>query len=238
MLQFRQRRFGNADALLLECAFKRFDLFVQRLDMIEHVIDGMSDRIRHIRRQAISIEAQFAGNGLPARFLGLPIGTDHMSRNSDYRGPRRDVLQHNRVGTDTGAVADRYGTEYFRPGADYDAIAQGRVPFSLFPGCSPQRHSVIERAIIADHRGFAYDDTHAVIDEKTPPYLCSGMNLYTGPPASQSRNEASRPCQPAVPQPMAEAMSQNGVYPRVSGEDFKIGLGRGVAVEDAAEIFF
>src|SRR5690606_1107533 len=115
---------------------------------------------------------------------------------------------------------------------------QGRVPFPLLPGCPSERHAVIQRAIVADHRGFPYDDTHAVIDEKTPSDFCSGMNLYAGPPASQSRNEASRPCQAPVPQPMAESMSQNGVHPRVGGEDFEKGLGRGVAVENAAEIFF
>ena len=92
-----------------------------------------------------------------------------------------------------------------------------------------QGHALIKRAIVADFGGLADDDAHAVIDKQPPADVSAGMNFDPGKEPPEMRYEASGE-QPAVPpQPMADAVKQQRVKPRVAQHDLEPRAGGGVA---------
>ena len=60
--------------------------------------------------------------------LGLAaLDPDGVAGVADHGRVRRDVVDHDRVGADLGAVADRDRAEQLRPGADRDVVLERRV---------------------------------------------------------------------------------------------------------------
>lgn len=77
-----------------------------------------------------------------------------------------NILDDHGVGTDLGAGTNRDQPENLRPGTHYDAVLQRRMALPLGPGSTAQRHAMIERHIVADHRRFRNHHAHAMIDEE------------------------------------------------------------------------
>ena len=63
-----------------------------------------------------------------------------------------------------------------------------RLPVS-FAGAA-QGDALVERDVVADDRGLADDDAHAVIDEEAAADLRAGMNLDAGDQAGDLRQDA------------------------------------------------
>lgn len=92
-LQIRQRRLVHFDAVVFDGLLQGFDLFVEFLDVIQHVIDRVGNRIRHVGCHAVGIETDFAGDGSPLLFFLLPVRIHHVSGNTHDRGSRRHAAQ-------------------------------------------------------------------------------------------------------------------------------------------------
>ncbi|EAA20314.1 hypothetical protein [Plasmodium yoelii yoelii] len=143
VVQIGQRGFFQVDSSFPQHFLELRDLLVQCLDMVEHVIDGVGDGVRHVRRHAVGVEAESAGDGQALRFLRPAIRIDDVARNADHRGACGDGAQHDRIGADAGAVAHRDGAEYLGAGADHHAVAQRRMAFALLPAGAAQGHAVV-----------------------------------------------------------------------------------------------
>ena len=141
--------------------------------------------------------------------LFILAAANHPSRHTDDGSTRLYVFKHHGIGAYANIVADMNGAEHLGAGTDNDIIAQRGVTLALFPACASQCDTVIEGAIVADFRGFAYDDPHAVINEKAPSYGGAGMNLDAGYPARDIGNHACQPGQAVAKQGVAQAMGEH-----------------------------
>ena len=208
------------------------------MDVIEHAIDGIGYRIGHVLGGAVGIEPDLFGKRL-APFMGfIGLGTgDDPARNAHHGGPLGHVLHHHGIGPDASPLAHLNGAEHLGAGAYHHVVAQGGMALALLPGGPAQGDAVIERAVVPDLGGLADDHAHAVIDEETATDARSRMDLDAGQPARQMRIEPRQPLEAMGPQPVAEAVEQHRVHPRIGGEDLEAGAGRRIAVEYAADVF-
>ena len=82
------------------------------------------------------------------------------------------------------------GAQHLSACADHDAVTQGRMPLARRPGNAAEGHLVIERHVVADHRGLADDNAHAVVDEEAPADLRAGVDLDARDDAAHVGDEA------------------------------------------------
>src|SRR6185436_1284323 len=111
------------------------------------------------------------------------------------------------------------------------------MAFALVPRGTTQRDAVIERAVVADPRGFTDHDSHPMVDEKTPADGGARVNFNPGQPAADVGDEARQPFQAPAPQPMREPMEKQCVKSRVAGDDLPGGTCGRVPVKYHANLF-
>ena len=111
------------------------------------------------------------------------------------------------------------------------------MALALLPAGAAQGHTVIEGAVVADLRRLADHHPHAMVDEKTPPDPRPGVNLDARQQARQGGDEARRPLQAMAPEIMTETMHQQGVNAGIGGQHLEGIARRGIAVEDAVNVF-
>src|SRR4029077_17056548 len=182
--------------------------------MIQKIMYRLGQWIVPIIDHAIGRKPEFLCD-TDARLI-LAIVED-AGRNTARRAPRRDISDDPRIRADLGLVADDYRSQDLGPGPGNDAVAQGRMAFSLIPRSSAKRYAVVEGDIVADLRGFADDDAHTVIDKKPPPDDSSWMDLDASQKTGDVRDEPPRPFQIPLPQPMRQPMQRARVEAGVAG---------------------
>lgn len=79
--------------------------------------------------------------------------------------------------------------------------------FAVFvkDGGAAERNVVIHGNVVADFGGFADDDAHAVVNEKTFADSCTGMDFNAGQKAGNLRNDARRQAEIFAPQPVGKS---------------------------------
>jgi hypothetical protein len=70
---------------------------------------------------------------------------------------------------------------------------------------------VVERTVIANLGCLTDNDTHAMINKKSPTYPCAWMNLNSSQKARCLSDETSEPLETATPQPVGQAMDPDRV---------------------------
>src|SRR6185503_6996895 len=93
------------------------------------------------------------------------------------------------------------------------------MALAFVPRGATQGDAVIERAVVANRRGFADHDAHAMGDEKTPADSRPRVDFNPGQPAADVGNEARQPFEAPAPQPMSNSMEKQRVKPRVASDD-------------------
>src|ERR1700676_409803 len=116
-------------------------------------------------------------------------------------------------------------------------IAYGRVTFAFLFASSSQRHPLVKRDIIADDGGLADDRPHAVVNEETVSYFCSGMDLNASEQPRELRIKPRQKAHVVTPQPVAQVMRPDRLQSRIAGENLKIGASGGVRLEDCGNVF-
>src|SRR5471030_1741811 len=224
-------------AQALERAAHVFQSRIDRLKVIEQLADCPGDRVRHVLADAISIETELFSHGLALGFC-LFIGLDDDApRNTHHRGTGRHSLGHHRVGTDLGARPDRKRPQHLGTSTHHYTRLQGWMALAFVPAGATQGHALVKRHVVADFSGFANDDAHAVINEETPTYLGTRVNLDACHPAAEVRDNARRPLPAFVPQGMAQSMQPDRVQARVTGQDFKDIARSRITMEHTLNIF-
>src|SRR2546429_6903934 len=112
------------------------------------------------------------------------------------------------------------------------------MALALVPGGAAQSHAMIERAIIVDLGSLPNDDAHAMIDKEPPPDRGPGMDLDPCEPAAHMGQQASRPLQAKIPEPVADAVQPDGMKACRSREHFEGSAGCGVSLEYTGDVFF
>src|SRR5262245_41065064 len=93
-------------------------------------------------------------------------------------------------------IADANVAEKCCSSSHHDFVSEG---WGALPGVlasAAKGDSLIENHVVADFRGFADDDAHAVVDKKSAADARSGMNFDSGEAAGKLADHA-RDCVPA-----------------------------------------
>jgi len=100
-----------------------------------------------------------------------------------------------------------------------------------------ERHALINGAVITDFRGFTDHHAKAVIYEHAPANGGTRMNFNPGKPARQLRNETPQPFPATEPAPLRYPMQDDGMQAGITSQDFPCIARRGIAVNDAGNVF-
>ncbi len=207
------------------------------MHVIKQRTHGPSYRIRHFFRYTIGVEAHALFHLFAARILLTLALDDDTSGNAHHRCTRRYSLGDHRVGTDLGTLAYFKGTENLRSGTNHHTVSDRGMSLALVPAGSAKGYALVKRNVIADHRGLANHDTHAMINEESAANRCTRMNLNAGKPTGDRRNGPRKPFQSQTPQPMGKPMEKQCVQTGIVGEHFKGIPGGGVPMEHAVNVF-
>src|SRR5690606_7227043 len=210
---------------------------LHRLHVIEQLPDGSRDRIRHVLTDPIGIETDLLGDRLALGLLRIIGLDDDLARDAHRGRPRRNRTSHDGVRADLGAGTDSERPENLRASTDNHAILERRMALALAPAGATQGNAVIKRHVVADLRRLTDNDTHAMIDEKTPADLRAGMNLDAGEPAPQIGIHPRQPLVVTLPEPMRQPVEPDRMQPRIASHHFEGVARRGIAVEYALDIF-
>ena len=106
-------------------------------------------------------------NVIEERFIRhtLVLDPHDPARDTDHGRVIRHVLKYHRICTNLNIITDFYGAKNFRAGAyDYMVTERWMTLSALF--ARPPECCALEKSyIIADFRGLANNDSHAVIDK-------------------------------------------------------------------------
>src|SRR5690606_7379446 len=242
-VQFRQIAGTVVAAQFAQRLAHAFDATVHRVHVVQHPAYGPGDRVRHVAGFTVGIKTHLLGHGLALAALCLvklgislvanndPTGNAHHGGTFGYR------LGYHRIGTDLGIPAHGERPQYLGAGSHYHAVLQRRMALALVPAGAAQGHALVQSHVIADLGGFPYHYAHAVVDEETPPHLCSGVDLDTGQPAAQVGQHARQQAGVAQPEPMCETVEPDSVQSRIAQQHLPLAAGSRVTMEYAGDIF-
>jgi hypothetical protein len=75
-----------------------------------------------------------------------------------------------------------------------------------------------------------------VVDKKTPPDFCAGMNLDSSKYTSELRIESGQEAHAMTPQPVAQVMQPHCVQAGIQEQDLEVGASGGVGLEDCGNV--
>src|SRR5207248_2243966 len=138
---------------------------------------------------------------------------------------------------DLDVVADLDIAQHFGSGPYDDVVAQRGMAFAALIAGAAEGDSLVEQDVVADFGGFADDDAGAVIDEEAPAYGGAGVNLDSGEESADLGDDAGNERHAPDIELMREAVSQNGMEPRVTEKDLEHAFGCRVLPEDRVDLF-
>ncbi len=132
----------------------------------------------------------------------------------------------------------KIGPSILAPAPITTPLPKRRVTLAGLPRGPAQRHPMVQRAIVADLRGFPDDDAHPVVDEHPAPYGRARMDLDAGQPPAPVGKPAGKPAQAQPPQPMRHpAVPDQRVQPGIAGQHFPTCPGGRIPVEHDGDVF-
>src|SRR5215472_3038911 len=98
-----------------------------------------------------------------------------MAWNTDHCRVLGDIPQHDRTGANSTVLSHGDIAEDLSSAADNNIVLEGRMALSpLFAGAA-ERDSLIKSNVVTDDRRFTNDNSHPVVDKKTPADLGAGV---------------------------------------------------------------
>jgi len=169
--------------------------------------------------------------------IGAVASPDDFAGDADDGAVFGDGMDNNAACADAGAVADVNVAENFRAAADDNVVAKGGMALAGFLPGAAKRDALIQEAVIPDFSGFADNDAHAVIDEKTASDGRAGMDFNAGYPAGGLGNEARDEGDASPVKRVGEAMKKDGVETWITQQNLDNALRGGVLAEDRVDLF-
>jgi hypothetical protein len=163
-------------------------------------------------------------------------GLNHSAGDANDGSVWVHIPDDHRIGAYAHVVAQGNGAKDLGSGANQDTIAQGGMALALVPTGASQRDSVVKRDIVADFRRLANNHSCSMIDEEATADGCSGMNVDIAPKPGEKSQQARQVMKSATPQAVAQTVHENGMHAGVSGQYFKTGAGRRIALKNTGHI--
>src|ERR1700738_5259840 len=108
---------------------------------------------------------------------------------------------------------------------------------TLVERSAAERVSLIYRAVIADFRCLADDNTEPMVDEYTAADGRSRMDLDAGQTPRDMRNKTAEPFHALHPAPVRPAMQDDRMQARIAGQYLPGRASGGITFDDAGDIF-
>ena len=91
----------------------------------------------------------------------------NVPRHADDGTVRRNLLDHNRSGSDFGVFPDRKRSDDLRTGADHNIVLQRRMTFPGLLTITAKRHALIQRHVVSDNGCFSDNHTRTMINKQS-----------------------------------------------------------------------
>ena len=106
------------------------------------------------------------------------------------------------------------------------------MTLAFVPRRTPQRHAVVQGAVVAYFSGLPYYHAHTVIYKKAPPNARTRMNFDAGHPTPHMGHKTPQPPQASAPHPMREPVHQQRMQAGIAGEHFPTIARCGIALKN------
>ena len=164
-------------------------------------------------------------------------GVPHVRRHAHHGRIRRHIPHHHRPRTHPRILPNRDVAQNLCAAADEHPIQQRRMPLALLVPRAAQRHTLVERHIVAHNRGLANHHPRAVVDKHTPPNLRSRMNLNPRAEPRHLRKNPRRQFPLRAPQSRGDPVHPHRVQPGIAKHHHRPRAGRRIACHHRIDIF-
>jgi hypothetical protein len=147
------------------------------------------------------------------------------------------VFDHDGSCANLAVVANSDVTEDDAVGAQDYVVTDGRVAFDWFVDYSTEGNAVVHHYVVADYRGFADDDTNAVIDNKATADGCARVNFNTSDYLGDVCENSCKRAQLEAPNEVRDSVIPDCVQSGRSEEQFETALGGWVSLNPRFEVF-
>ncbi len=171
------------------------------------------------------------------RVDALARADDDAPRHADDRAVRRHVVDNDRTATHLATSPDRDVAEHGCADANDHAVFQRRVTLTGLLACSAEGDPLIQRDVVADDGGLADHNAHPMVDEEAQADGGSGVDLDSGQPACDLREEAREPMSPMAPEPVVRAMGPQRVQSGVVEQHAERRRRRRIALAHRSNVF-
>ena len=104
----------------------------------------------------------------------------NVPRHADDGTVRRNLLDHNRSGSDFGVFPDRKRSDDLRTGADHNIVLQRRMTFPGLLTITAERHALIQRHVVSDDGRLSDDNACSMVDKQSLSDRRTRMDFDTG----------------------------------------------------------
>src|SRR5688572_24043046 len=139
---------------------------------------------------------------------------NHSAGNSDHSRIIGNWLHNNRPRADFYVIADANVAQHLCSRAYYHVISYCRVSFSFLFSRTTQRDILVNQDVIPYLCRLADDDSHAMIDEESPPDRSARMNFDPSKESAELRNYFRQQRNTRPQQFMCKPVGQQGMQPR------------------------
>src|SRR5216683_1659117 len=195
------------------------DLRFQRVDPVEHLLQGPRQGIRQIRLVEID------GPGYP-----LAVAECYATGHPHHNTVLRHLAHHHRAGSDPAPRPDGERADDLGPRPDHHIVADGGVALLALDARAPEGDPLQDADVPADLGGLADDHAHAVVDEEPRPQHRGGVDLDAGQEAAHVGHEAGGQSPPAAPERVSHAVAPDRVHARVAQHHLERRASRRVAL--------
>src|SRR4249919_1773721 len=121
------------------------------------------------------------------------------ARDADHSGVRRHRSHQDGAGSHPAVATYGHRTKDRRAAEDRDRVLDRGVALDTLRRCTTERYTLVDRHIIADFGCLTDNDTHAVVNKKTPADFRTGMNLDACQEAPDVAHDTSQGSEAALP---------------------------------------
>ena len=199
---------------------------LQLADPLREALDRVGDRVRQV--DPVGVGALDPAALDPDRVAGI----------ADHGGVGRHVLDHDRVGADLGAVADRDRAQQLGAGADRDVVLDRRVALAAREPGAAEGDALVERHPVADLGRLADHDAGPVVDEQVGADPGRRMDLDPGHRPARVGERHRHQRHPGLVQGVGDAVGEDRLHAGPVHEDLggADAARRGVAIARRGDV--
>ena len=148
------------------------------------------------------------------------------------------IVYHHGICSDSAICPNNYWSQNLSTSTDCYSIFNRRMALNFFKRTATESNAVIEHHIITYFGGLTNNDTHAMIDKKTPPNDGPWMDLDTGQKTGELREGTSERFRAVLlPKFVCKPVSPYRMHARIVKHDFASPTRRWIMLSNIFNVF-